>query len=43
LLRHGGGVSLAAQYLFAQVAAGIVPSPKFADDGNSEEKAQAAA
>ena len=27
LLRHGGGVSLAAQYLFAQVAAGLVPMP----------------
>ena len=29
LLRHGGGVSLAAQYLFAQVAAGLVPMPAF--------------
>lgn len=29
LLRYGGGVSLAAQYLFAQVAAGIVPMPTF--------------
>lgn len=31
LLRHGGGVSLAAQYVFAQVAAGLVPMPKFAE------------
>jgi nicotinamidase-related amidase len=33
LLRHGGGVSLAAQYLFAQVSAGIVPMPTFAREG----------
>jgi hypothetical protein len=32
LLRHGGGVSLAAQYLFAQVAAGLVPMPAFVGD-----------
>jgi len=30
LLRHGGGVSLAVQYLLAQVAAGLVPMPTFA-------------
>jgi len=29
LLRHGGGVSLAVQYLFAQVSAGLVPMPTF--------------
>jgi len=30
LLRHGGGVSLAVQYLLAQVTAGLVPMPTFA-------------
>ena len=30
LLRHGGGVSLAVQYLLAQVSAGLVPMPTFA-------------
>jgi nicotinamidase-related amidase len=36
LLRHGGGVSLAVQYLFAQVSAGLVPMPTFArDDGKA--------
>ena len=29
LLRHGGGVSLAVQYLLAQMSAGIVPTPPF--------------
>jgi len=29
LLRHGGGVSLAVQYLLAQVTAGLVPMPTF--------------
>ncbi len=35
LLRYGGGVSLAVQYLFAQVAAGLVPMPTFAPDGGT--------
>jgi nicotinamidase-related amidase len=30
LVRHGGGVSLAIQYLVAQITAGIVPMPTFA-------------
>jgi len=30
LLRHGGGVSLAVQYLLAQMTAGLVPMPTFA-------------
>ena len=29
-VRHGGGVSLAIQYLVAQITAGIVPMPTFA-------------
>ena len=29
LIRHGGGVSLAVQYVFAQVKAGLVPMPTF--------------
>jgi nicotinamidase-related amidase len=43
LLRHGGGVSLSAQYLFAQVAAGIVPMPKFVGVDSEIEKAAAVA
>jgi nicotinamidase-related amidase len=43
LLRHGGGVSLSAQYLFAQVAAGIVPMPKFVGVDSEIEKAEAVA
>lgn len=30
ILRHGGGVSLATQYMLAQVTAGLVPMPTFA-------------
>jgi len=43
LLRHGGGVSLSAQYLFAQVAAGIVPMPTFGGSPIDKEMAQATA
>jgi nicotinamidase-related amidase len=43
LIRHGGGVSLAAQYLFAQISAGIVPMPTFVGDRRDVEKATAAA
>ena len=43
LLRHGGGVSLSAQYLFAQVAAGIVPMPTFGGDRIDKEIAPATA
>lgn len=33
LIRHGAGVSLSAQYMLAQVAAGLVPMPTFAEAG----------
>ena len=39
LLRHGGGVSLAVQYVLAQMSAGIVPTPTFV--GDAAEKATA--
>ena len=41
LLRHGGGVSLAVQYLVAQMSAGVVPTPSFV--GSPAEKATASA
>ena len=41
LLRHGGGVSLAVQYLVAQMSAGVVPTPAFVSSPAEEATASA--